>query len=437
INWHPQSMKARYDNWVENLNWDWCISRQRHFGVPFPVWVSKKTGEAILADESQLPVDPLVDKPLRLPEGHTYDDIEPEKDVMDTWATSSVSPQIVTNWIGDNVYKMDHSKVFPMSLRPQAHDIIRTWAFYTIVKSIYHEGKIPWKDILISGNVADPKGEKMSKSKGNVVYPRDVIAKYSADAMRFWAAGSKLGDDLAYMEKDLVTGQKFITKIQNASKFATMHLQDFDGKKPENLEAMDRWLLSKMNKMIESVTQSYEEYEYSKAKADIEQFFWRDLCDNYFEIVKDRLYNPVVRGAEARKSAQFALYNALLAVIKTSAPLAPFITEEIYQSFFASHDGAKSIHISAWPKVDRTMIDDSAEKAGEIAVGIVGAARRAKTAQAKSLKEEVKRLTIEADEKTLAGALADIKAATNSKEIVFGPAVTQCEGSETKVTVEL
>ncbi len=438
INWHPQSMKARYDNWVENLNWDWCISRQRHFGVPFPIWISKKTGEAILADVEQLPVDPLVDRPLRLPAGHTYEDIEPEKDVMDTWATSSVSPQIVTNWVGDDGYNLEFGKMFPMTLRPQAHDIIRTWAFYTIVKGIYHEGKVPWNEILISGNVADPKGEKMSKSRGNVVYPRDVIAKYSADAMRFWAAGSKLGDDLAYMEKDLVTGQKFITKIQNASRFATMHLQDFDGKKPERLEAIDCWLLSKMNKMIESVTQSYEEYEYSRAKADIEQFFWRDLCDNYLEIVKDRLYNPVARGADARKSAQYALYNALLAVIKTAAPLVPFITEEIYQSFFASHDGAKSIHVSKWPKVDRVMIDESAEKAGETAVAIVGAVRRAKTAQAKSLKEEVKRLTIEiADPKLIEGAIGDVKAATSAKEIVFGAGAIQCENAEVKVTVEL
>ncbi|PIN70121.1 valine--tRNA ligase, partial [Candidatus Woesearchaeota archaeon CG11_big_fil_rev_8_21_14_0_20_43_8] len=216
INWYPKSMKARYDNWVQNLNWDWCISRQRHFGVPFPFWFSKKTGEVILADESQLPVDPISDIPKTLPDGHMIEDIEPENDVMDTWATSSVSPQITTNWVDNKENALSFKDMYPMTMRPQAHDIIRTWAFYTIVKGMYHHDMSPWKDIVISGHVLDPKGNKMSKSKGNAINPRSVLEKFGSDALRFWAAGSKLGDDLPFLEKDLVTGRKMVTKLWNA-----------------------------------------------------------------------------------------------------------------------------------------------------------------------------------------------------------------------------
>ncbi|PKK86135.1 MAG: valine--tRNA ligase [Thermoplasmata archaeon HGW-Thermoplasmata-1] len=437
IKWHPESMKARYDNWVENLNWDWCVSRQRHFGVPFPIWYSKKTGEPVLADIDQLPVDPLSDTPKNLPAGHSKEDLEPEMDVMDTWATSSVSPQIVTNWIGDEDYDADFDTMFPMTLRPQAHDIIRTWAFYTIVKSIYHEGKIPWEHILISGNVADPKGEKMSKSKGNVVHPRDVIAKYSADAMRFWAAGSKLGDDLAYMEKDLVTGQKFVTKLWNASSFAGMHLEGYDGGDAE-LETIDRWLLSRLNRTIESATAAFEAYEYSKARSEVELFFWRDLCDNYLEIVKDRLYNWEKRGAGSRRAAQYTLHRVLLSIIKMMAPIMPFITEEIYQTLFACRDGAISVHVSAWPAVEGCRFDEEAEKAGDAAVAIIGAVRKHKTSKSLSLRAEIKRLTIDFEKPdSLKGALDDILAATNASEIVFGKGDIPCDVPGLSISVEM
>ena len=212
IKWRPEHMRARYENWIDGLKWDWNISRQRHFGVPIPVWYCKKCNEVIIADEKQLPVDPLVDKPKTKCKCGSSD-FEPEKDVLDTWATSSLTPDIAIELFKN---KGIYENLFPMSLRPQAHDIITFWLFNTIVKSYFHHNSIPWKDVMISGWALDPHGKKMSKSKGNVVDPREMLKKYSADAIRFWAAGSNLGDDLPFQEKDLVTGIKFTTKIWNA-----------------------------------------------------------------------------------------------------------------------------------------------------------------------------------------------------------------------------
>ncbi|MBS3076497.1 class I tRNA ligase family protein, partial [Candidatus Pacearchaeota archaeon] len=216
INWYPEFMFKRYENWVNGLEWDWSVSRDRHFGIPIPVWECKKCNEIILPSEKELPVDPLQTK-KKCPK--CKKDAVPENKVLDTWATSSITPQIV-----DSLTK---GKIgIPFSLRPQAHDIIRTWAFYTIVRGFLHENKIPWENIVISGNVS-LGGEKMSKSKGNVINPKDVMANYGSDALRFWAAGSKLGMDLDYQEKDLVTGKKMVNKLLNASKFVFMNLDDY------------------------------------------------------------------------------------------------------------------------------------------------------------------------------------------------------------------
>ncbi|MBT4858210.1 valine--tRNA ligase, partial [archaeon] len=219
LNWYPEHMKHRLFNWINGLNWDWSISRQRNFGVPIPVWYDK-AGKIYYADESQLPVDPTKDRPKGVP-----DDLEliPESDVFDTWFTSGSSPLLAVELMPKDVQK----DLFPMSLRPQAHDIINFWLFYTMAKTNLLYGKNPWTDVTISGWALDPHGKKMSKSKGNVVAPQDMIEKYSADALRYWSAGSKLGDDMPFQEKDLVTGKKTATKLWNASKFALMHLEDF------------------------------------------------------------------------------------------------------------------------------------------------------------------------------------------------------------------
>lgn len=425
INWHPQGMKARYDNWVKNLNWDWCISRQRHFGVPFPVWYNKKDGSVVLASEEDIPIDPLSNYPKHLPKGVTKDDLIPEKDVMDTWATSSVSPQIILNWVNDNDFRKDVNvkEMFPTSLRPQAHDIIRTWAFYTIVKGIYHQNEIPWKDIIISGNVSDPKGEKMSKSKGNVVYPRQVIEKYSADALRFWAAGSKLGEDLAYLEKDLVTGQKFVTKLWNASSFSLMHLKDYKKETPKEIYVVDAWLLSKLNKVIREASDTFENYEYSKTKSETEKFFWQIFCDNYLEIIKDRMYNPSNWNENEVNSAKYTLYTGLLTVLKLMAPITPFITEEIYQLFYKDKERIESIHLTKWPDCDKNLINDETEKTGDILVDIISATRKFKSTNKMSLKQEIEELTVSVQDSNLRDEIEKVKKdlaiTTNTKRIVF------------------
>ncbi len=418
--WHPEHMKHRLDNWIKGLNWDWGFSRQRNFGTPIPVWYDRE-GKVYYADEKQLPVDPVKDRPLSAPKGV---ELIPETDVFDTWFTSASSPFLATNLVEG---KPIHSQLFPMSLRPQAHDIINFWLFYSMAKTQLLQGVTPWSTVAISGWVLDPKGEKMSKSKGNVVAPQEVIQKYSADAIRFWAATSKLGDDLPYQEKDVLTGQKFVTKLWNASKFSMLHLQDHEPTERESksavTEAFDRWLLSKLHKVIKESTESFDNYEYAKTRAEVEQFFWHTFCDNYLEIVKDRLYNPQTRGTEERKSAQQALSDSLLSILKMMAPIMPHIAEEIYQLHFAEKEGKKSIHLSSWPEYDPTLVDEKAELAGDVGIDIINTVRKYKSEQQLSMKEGFTRLILGNEDlefhEMIKNMEADLKAVLNVKEIVF------------------
>ncbi len=440
IKWYPEHMKSRYVHWVEGLNWDWCVSRQRHFGVPFPIWSCKKCGKIAIADEKYLPVDPLISKP-KVKCSCGSDEFQGEIDVMDTWATSSMSPQIITNWVGDKGFDdIDFKTMYPNALRPQAHDIIRTWAFYTIVKGIYNNNQVPWKDIVISGYVLDPKGEKMSKSKENTVEPAQVLAKYPADALRFAAAGAKLGEDIRYQEKDLLTGQKTITKLWNASKFAFMQLEDFKGKK-DNTSAIDHWMLTKLNKLIKTATESFDACEYSKVRMDVDQFFWGTLCDNYLEIIKDRTYNPD-KYKSGKNGAQYTLHKSILSILKMFAPIMPYITEEIYQMKFAKEENKKSIHVSDWPKFEHSEIDDSAEQAGDLAVVIISAVRKFKSEKALSLKTEIKNLTIELPKldgkvkKNFDEMLQEIKATTRSQNVDFGMGEIEIS-NKLKISIEM
>ncbi|MFH2028243.1 MAG: valine--tRNA ligase [Nanoarchaeota archaeon] len=415
LNWFPEFMKHRYDHWVKGLQWDWMISRQRYFGVPFPVWYCRSCDEVILADEKDLPVDPLKDKPKikECPKCKSKEFI-PEKDIMDTWATSSLTPQIAAGLVPEM-----YDRIYPMSLRPQAHDIITFWLFNTVVKSRLHNNINPWKDCAISGHALDPKGKKMSKSLGNVIEPQVMIEKYSADCLRFWAAGSKLGEDLPFQEKDLVTGQKFVTKLWNASKFAIMHLEDYKNNKPKQLETIDKWILSKLSRLIGSSTETFEKYEYNKTKLEVENFFWHDFCDDYLEIIKDRLYNPDLRGKEARLSAQYGLYTTLSSILKMMAPIMPYITEEIYQLHFSKKEDKKSIHISEWPSIDE--VDKKAEQTGELVVYAVQKARQAKSEKNLSLKSPLKNIIVEGKitEKEFETIKADLLAATKAENIEF------------------
>ncbi|HLC73395.1 MAG TPA: valine--tRNA ligase [Candidatus Nanoarchaeia archaeon] len=415
IKWHPEFMRLRYEHWITGLQWDWGISRQRHFGVPFPVWYCKKCNNLILADEKQLPVDPLKDKPVKKCKCGTTDFVA-EEDVFDTWFTSSLTPEILLNWVNDKGWKTNFQKMSPMSLRPNAHDIIRTWDFYTIVKSMHHHNNVPWKNVIISGHTLDPKGESMHKSKGNTIEPNEVLDKYGADALRFWAASSKLGEDLQYLEKDLVTGQKTVNKLWNASKFVLMNLEDYKNEGVK-LEIIDKWLLIKLNKIVEICTVNFDEYEYSKARSEIDNFFWNTYCDYYLEIVKNRLYNEK---GKKRQSAQFTLYNSLLIIIKLFAPIMPHITEEIYSIHYEKDEKYKSVHISKWPDFDKTLKDNHIEKIGELFMKIVQEVRKFKTINKKSLKEEIRITLPKKDYGNLGEVIMDLKAVTNAKEIKIG-----------------
>ena len=402
LKWYPDYMRVRYNNWVKGLKWDWSISRQRYFGIPIPVWYCKKCGEIILADEKQLPVDPLKDKPKKKCRCGG-EDFEPEKDVLDTWATSSLTPTIAAELMPESTRK----KLLPMSLRPQAHDIITFWLFNTVVKSQLHYRKNPFKDVMISGFVLDPEGKKMSKSKGNVVAPQDIVEKYSADALRFWAASSKLGEDLRLKEKELVAGTRFVKKLFNASKFSFMHLKKKPGK--VKLETIDKWLLDRLSKVVELSTRAFEKYDYSRTKQETENFFWHDFCDNYLEIIKNRVYN----NKPGKKSAQYVLYQSLLTILKLMAPITPFITEEIYQQYFKKHEKQKSIHITEWPKLKQR--DKEAEKLGNLFIDILQKVRKFKADKKVSVKKEVVLYLEKEKIKKLGGMLDDLKAVTNSQ----------------------
>ncbi len=414
LNWYPDYMINRYTNWIKGLKWDWCLSRQRHFGIPIPMWYCDKCEAEVAAREEDLPIDPVKTRPPvdRCPKCGCKD-FHPDTDVFDTWATSSMTPQITSQLFKDHPI---YPKLYPMTLRPQAHDIITFWLFNTVVKSVLHNDHNPWRDVMISGWALDPHGKKMSKSKGNIVVPQEMIEKYCADALRFWAAGSKLGEDMPFQEKDLVTGRKFITKLWNASNFVFMNLEDYEpGTKPDKLEMADLWILSEFNRIVKSSTEHFDKYEYSHVRLQVEKFFWKSFCDNYLEIIKDRIYNGDTRGEIQRLSAQYTLHTVLLGVLKLMAPIMPHITEELFLKYYHG----KSIHLSSWPEPGK--IDEEAIKAGELAVYIVEKARAAKTDKNLSLKEPVKEIIVEGKlpKRVFSMIEADVKGATKAERLIY------------------
>jgi valyl-tRNA synthetase len=417
VTWHPAHMKARYREWVENLHWDWCISRQRYFGVTFPLWYCDACGEILLADEGQLPVDP-VEQPPTKPCACGSTSFSPEQDVMDTWATSSLSPQISGRWLID---KRFYEQVFPFSLRPQAHEIIRTWAFYTIVKSYHHFGSLPWKEVAISGwGVSSTGGEKISKSRGGgPMPPMEMIEKYSADAVRYWAASTGYGKDSTISEEKIQTGAKLVTKLWNVARFSQRFLESYQppAQHPA-LSPIDRWILTRTQRLIRRVTELFRNYDYAAAKSEAEGFFWRELADNYVEMSKERLYTGQ---GEGREGARFTLYHLLLSIIKLFAPFLPYITEEIFQALFTSGEMKGSIHTMRWPSADETLIDEAAESAGDTIVEVATAVRRYKSESNLSLGTELHRLQLATSDPSLAAlleeALPDITSVTRARRV--------------------
>jgi len=416
VQWHPAYMKNRYDNWVEGLQWDWCISRQIPFGIPFPVWYCEECDEPVLAELDSLPVDPLVDKvPLDKCKKCGCTEFIPEKDIMNTWATSALTPTIVKDLIkGTPAYEKIKNK--PFSIRRSGHDIITFWNFNTIVKSNLHYNKKPWEKLLINGWILGKDGKKMSKSKGNVISPQKTLEELGADPLRYLSASARTGDDVSFPEQELTNGKKLVNKLWNASKFSLMHLEDFTDSKVK-LEAIDCGILSKFNSIIKEVSDLYEGYEASKAKRISEMFFWSEFCDNYLEIAKDRLYNPDIRGADSRKSAQYTLNYIVLNTLKLFAPLMPFITEELYVNGF---ENSESIHLSSWPKYSKSLKDESNEKVWDRFVDVISFVRQEKSKQGKSLKEEIILVLSKTDKELLLESLDDLMAVTKSKEILIG-----------------
>lgn len=438
-NWKPEFMKHRIHQWIDGLSWDWCISRQRYFGVPFPVWYAAIATEdgrnaaalgtlpsIIVADAKQLPVNPLVDIPagyeLVKDRMQTHGDkvikntktgeeisIIPDFDVMDTWATSSVSPQLSSKAINKD-FSVDydrHQKLFPADLRPQAHEIIRTWAFYTIVKAHLHENSIPWKNLMISGWCLAEDKSKMSKSKGNVVTPKDIITENSADVVRYWASTSRLGMDTAFSKDVLKIGKKLSTKLWNATKFAAIFLPllkqppisaKHDIEKGIISESLDKWAISRLHQTIETATKEFEAYEYSLARMAVEDFFWNVFCDNYLEAVKGRYYDESPENAKKRLSAIHTIYHCLDAILRLFAPIMPHITEELYTHIFEeklSKTNNKSIHSqSFWPKSAYYAQDEEADICGKFFVTILDYIRKIKADKNLSIKYPIEKIDV-------------------------------------------
>ena len=415
IKWHPDHMHNRYNEWVENIMWDWCISRQRYFGVPFPVWYCKKCGEPVFASVEDLPVNPLSDKPKTNKCSKCgCTEVVPETDVMDTWATSSLTPMINMKYGEKDNYE---TFLKPMSLRTNASEIIRTWDFYTIVKSFYHFGTRPWDNVMISGFVMASKGEKISKSKGNSkIEPMDSIKQYSADVLRYWAGTGRLGTDIVYSDETLLRGKKLVNKIWNVSKFIEMHLTDFKDKEFNDFEYIDRYILGKYKKMEETFIRYLDDYEVGLALNALERFFW-DFCDNYIEIVKHRLYRPEEFGEEARYSGQKTIYIILYKLLQDFSIYFPFITEEIYQELFSKE---KSIHLTKIKQLEYDFEDEIIT--GEIIIEIISKIRGEKSNNNLSLKTEVKLLDLSLNKnlmEAINSMIQDFKATLFIDELVL------------------
>ncbi|MBO4412416.1 MAG: valine--tRNA ligase [Clostridia bacterium] len=414
IKWYPDFMKSRYTNWVENVDRDWCISRQRYFGVPIPVWYCKDCGEIILPDEKDLPVNPLVDTPKHACPKCGSKNFVPETDIFDTWQTSSITPQINCLWNEDEEF---YKKLMPMSLRPNAHDIIRTWDFYTIAKSHYHSNVIPWENVMISGFVMANKDEKISKSKSNSkLSPESLLAEKSADVTRYWASTGSLGRDIVFTEEEFKNGAKLVNKIWNASRFVLSIMEGYNPHKCE-LKPMDRWIIAKFNEMQKRFVNYFEKYEIGLAINELEKFFW-NFCDNYIEIAKRRLYNPDIYGEDATESAKFASYNVLLGMLKLFAIYMPHITEEIYQSYFKEIEKTISIHLTQIEEI-KAEIEDGIIPKGDEVVDIVTQIRGYKSENNYSLKEELSKVIISGYSTFVKEAEEDLKAVGSILEIEF------------------
>lgn len=406
IRWFPEFMKIRLQDWTNSLEWDWVLSRQRIFATPIPVWECENCGHAVCATEEQCYVDPTEDAaPVdRCPKcggklcGCT--------DVFDTWMDSSGSALYNTYWERDPEL---HKKLFPMSMRPQSHDIIRTWAFYSILRSEQIEKSIPWKDIMIHGFIMAPDGTPMHSSIGNVIDPIPILENYGADALRYYAATCSLGIDHAFREKDVIRGKKLCNKMFNIGQFAERFLHDIPASCDE-LRDSDKWIISKYSRTVTAATEYLEVYQFDKAMKEVEGFIWHDLADNYIEMVKSRDDDAV----------RFTMYNVFLGAVKMMAPFMPHISEDIYQEHLMAHDGCKSIHLTAWP--EPIFVDEEALASGDALTEVLASIRAWKSDKKMPLNAELTKIELVGEAASiLKNTKTDIAETMKAREVVVMP----------------
>lgn len=404
INWYPDFMKIRLRDWANSLEWDWVLSRQRIFATPIPIWECEDCGEAVCATEEQCYVDPTSDAPPVEKCPKCNGKLIGCTDVFDTWMDSSGSCLYNTFWKRDEEL---HKKFFPMSMRPQSHDIIRTWAFYSILRSEQLRDSRPWNDIMIHGFIMAPDGTPMHSSVGNVIDPIPILEMHGADALRYFAASCSLGTDHAFREPDVIRGKKLCNKLYNIGQFVGRF---FDAKPSEtnDLRESDKWIISRYSQTVQTATEYLEEYQFDKALKEVEGFIWRDLADNYIEMVK-------VRKDEA---VRFTLYNVFLGCVKMMAPFMPHIAEDIYQEHFVKYEGTKSIHLTDWPTA--MFVDENALRTGEFLTDITSAVRAWKSDRKMPLNAELSKAEIiGSGVGSLASASLDISETSKIKELVF------------------
>ena len=417
LQWHPEYMRVRYENWVNGLAGDWCVSRQRFFGVPFPVWYPVRADGTVdyerrlLPDESRLPIDPSTDAP----DGYTAAQRNQpggfigDPDIMDTWATSSVTPQIVSKWLDDPAF---FARVFPMDLRPQAHDIIRTWLFDTVLRAHLEHDSLPWRHAALSGWVLDPDRKKMSKSKGNVVTPMALLEEYGSDGVRYWSASGRPGTDTAFDAQQMKVGRRLAIKLLNAAKFALMQAEP----RGPISEPLDRGMLTNLSRLVEGATRDLEAYDYARVLETTERFFWQ-FCDDYLELVKSRRYGDF--STEGAASANSAMLVALSTLLRLFAPFLPFVTEEVWSWWQPG-----SVHRASWPTPEHVVadiggMDEQATTIFTVACEALGEVRREKALQKKSIKAPVSAVFPKSFERMMP-AVKDFLAAAHVRDLSFG-----------------
>jgi len=405
IRWFPEFMKIRLRDWVESLEWDWVISRQRYFATPIPLWECVNCGEIVPAREEDCYVDPTVDPPPVESCPKCGGSLKGCEDVFDTWMDSSISPLYNTFWLRD---EEKFKKLYPMSLRPQSHDIIRTWAFYTILREYLLVGERPWNDIMIHGFIMAADGTPMHASKGNVIDPMPILEKNGADALRYYACTCSLGEDNAFREKDVVHGGRLCTKLWNIGRFVGSVIKE----KPKvcELRTVDRWILSRYSRVVKLATEYCENYSFDKAMREIEQFAWHEFADHYIEMVKYRVWK------EDDEGARYTLYTVCLGIMKMFAPFLPHVTEEVYQTTFRQFEGDISIHVSMWP--EPVLFDEASEEKGEFAKEIISAIRSWKSEKGIPLNETLRLVEIIGENaKSLKGCERDIMETVRAMEL--------------------